>query len=170
MRQLDLQPPFAGTRPLAEDFEDQRRPIENLCTPRLFEIALLDRRELRIDDDNFGFMRARNGGDLLDLAAPDECRGNSPRQRHDDARDNIEPDGRGETDGLLEPRLRVAIRARAQLARLRLDVKDNRRSRRFRRAVLGVRCSAQACSAACGWASSCSWIGPSGMTVEMACL
>ena len=44
MRQLDLQPAFAGQRALAEDLQDQPGAVEHLAVPRLLEVALLHRR------------------------------------------------------------------------------------------------------------------------------
>ena len=75
MREFDLQAAFPRLRALAEDFEDQRRAVEHLRAPRLFQIALLDGRKLRVDDDHFGLERRDLRGDLFDLAAADQCRG-----------------------------------------------------------------------------------------------
>ncbi len=43
MRKLDLQTPFARLRAFAEDFENERCPIQYLRVPRLLQIALLHR-------------------------------------------------------------------------------------------------------------------------------
>ena len=77
-------------------------------------------------------------------------------------------DRSSEADGLLQPRLGVAVQSRARGARLGLDMNDERRAQLIARAVVTGR-SAQTVSAAIG-VSSCSWIGPSGITVEIACL
>ena len=77
-------------------------------------------------------------------------------------------DRSGKTDGLLQPRLGVAVQACACGSRLGLDMNDKSRAQLIARAVVTGR-SAQTVSAAIG-VSSCSWIGPSGITVEIACL
>ena len=71
MRKLDLQPALLRLRALAENFEDQPGAVEHLRRPGLFEIALLDRAERMIDDDELGVVHARERGDLLDLACAD---------------------------------------------------------------------------------------------------
>ena len=43
MGELDLQPPFRGRRPLAEDFEDQPGAVDHLGLGRRLQILLLDR-------------------------------------------------------------------------------------------------------------------------------
>ena len=42
-RQLDLQHTFLGARPLAEDFQDQPSPVDDLHIPGFFQVPLLDR-------------------------------------------------------------------------------------------------------------------------------
>jgi hypothetical protein len=78
-------------------------------------------------------------------------------QVHDILADNLKPDGRCEAHRLGQSR--VGITPTRRTARLGLDMDDER-------GTLYV--GAYACSAAAS--VSCSWIGPSGMTVEIACL
>ena len=109
MRVFDLQRAFAGARAPAENLENEARAVENLGVPFLFEIALLHRRERAIhhhDADVEAFDEAR---DLLDLALAEISR-RPQRPEHDDAgmRD-IEIDGAGKPDRLVEFCRRGAI-------------------------------------------------------------
>src|SRR5579862_1591175 len=162
MRQLDLEPALARLRPLAEDLQDERRAVEHLGVPGLLEIALLDRRELGVDDDDLGLERQRFRLDLVDLAAADQRRGHRTGERRDVAGDDAEPDRDGQPDGLFETRLSVAVER--ALASLRLDM-EHEGGALARVDGLG---GGQAVSATVS--ASISWIGPSGMTVEIACL
>src|SRR5260221_1892194 len=49
--ELDLQPPLMSARPRAENLENQAGAVDDLAVPRLLEVALLDRRDRRVDDD-----------------------------------------------------------------------------------------------------------------------
>ncbi len=170
MRQFDLQAAFARRGALAEDFEDQRRAVEHLHLPGALEIALLDRRELGIDDDDFGFEPARLGRDLLDLAAADQGRRRRARQRHDVRGDDVEADGRRQPDRFVKTGLRIAPRPLVgHGAMLMRNMQDKGRARGCTAVLPGLVGVAQAVSSA-PLSASCSWIGPSGMTVEIACL
>jgi hypothetical protein len=74
----------------------------------------------------------------------------------------------GEADRLFQTCLGVAVETRTRGARLGLDVNNESSAQLIARTVVAGR-SAQTVSAAIG-VSSCSWIGPSGITVEIACL
>ena len=67
-RKVHLQPPGLALGALAEDFEDEPGAVEDLGVPGLFEVALLDRRQHVVDDDDLCLFRAHNGADLLNLA------------------------------------------------------------------------------------------------------
>ena len=60
-RQFDLQPAFAGPGALAEDFQDQPGAVDDLALPSLFQVALLNRRQCRIDNGD---------GNLFAVAEP----------------------------------------------------------------------------------------------------
>src|SRR5581483_4517068 len=53
MRKLRLQAALARLGPLAENFENERGAVQHLGVPGALEIALLHRRKLRVDDDDF---------------------------------------------------------------------------------------------------------------------
>ena len=83
-------------------------------------------------------------------------------------RDDRESDRRCKADGFGETRIGVAVDARALRPRLRLDVNDDGPARQMAR-VVSAAFLLQTVSDAAG-CSSCSCIGPIGMTVEIACL
>ena len=120
---------------------------------------------MRVDDHDLGLEGARVAGNLLDLAAADQRRGRGMRQRHDLRRDDLQSDCSGQTNGLGETGIGIAIGARAGGTRFRLDVDDDGRARPIKRVLVFLQTASDAAGA-----SSCSWIGPSGMTVEIACL
>ena len=74
-RQFHLQPPGLALRALAEDFEDKPGAVENLGVPGLFEVALLDRGQRVVDDDDLCLLRLHNGADFLNLARAEQGRG-----------------------------------------------------------------------------------------------
>ena len=91
MRQLDLQHAFAGRGALAEDLEDQRRAVEHLGAGLRLEIALLDRRERRVDEQQFDLALLRPASlDLLELPAADEGRGPDLADLDDLGEDDLE--------------------------------------------------------------------------------
>ena len=58
MRKLDLQRAFLGGSTAAEDFQDETGPVDDLAVPFLFQIALLNRGQRMIDDDQTGIVLA----------------------------------------------------------------------------------------------------------------
>ena len=130
MRQLDLQPPFPGARAFAEDFQDQRGAVQHLGVPGLLQIALLHRRELGVDDDDFRLERL---APRRRSPPPCRCRSGWPASAAPAARccatDHVEADGGGQADRFGQARL--AHRAGcARLARFGLDMDDEGRARR----------------------------------------
>ena len=77
LRELDLQLALARARALGEDVEDQRRPVDDLDAEHLGDVALLDRRERIVGDEEHRGGLARRLPDLVDLAAAEE----EPRRR-----------------------------------------------------------------------------------------
>src|SRR5207247_1988886 len=69
LRQLDLELAFGAARALGEDVEDERGAVDHLDAERLAEVALLDRRERIVGDEQIDAARARGLGHFLDLAA-----------------------------------------------------------------------------------------------------
>ncbi len=111
MRELDLQHALLRLGALAEDFEDQAGAVEHLGRPRLFQIALLHRRQRAIHHHETDLVRFDEPGNLLDLALADIGRGPDLVERDDAGLDHVEIDGEREPGRLLEPRLRRANRA-----------------------------------------------------------
>ena len=69
LRELHLQLALGTSRTLSEDVQDQRGAIDDLDAERLAEIALLDRRERIVGDEEVGAALAHRLGHLVDLAA-----------------------------------------------------------------------------------------------------
>ena len=106
--ELDLQGALARAGALAEDLEDQAGAVEHLQVPGLFEIALLTGTERSVDDDEFDPQFGELAFQFLDLALAEQ--GGWPRigQRDDRAADDIERNGGGKPDRLIETRFRRA--------------------------------------------------------------
>ena len=75
LRQRDLEAALPRVRPRGEDVQDQRRSVNDLRTQRFFEIALLRRRQLVVEDDHVRLCITACGGDFIDLAFADVRRG-----------------------------------------------------------------------------------------------
>ena len=100
--ELDLEPALARAGPRREDFEDERGAVNHLAVPRAFEIALLDRGERPIHDDQSELVC---GHDVRHrLHAPGAEQGGRPRplHGHDVGLHDIEVDGVGEAHRLGE--------------------------------------------------------------------
>ncbi len=65
---------FLGPRPLAEDLEDQAGAVEHLGVEGLFEIALLDRRQRVVDDDQLRVLFLDDLAQFLNLAGAEQRR------------------------------------------------------------------------------------------------
>ena len=102
MRMLDLQRAFTGAGAAAENLQDQAGAIQDFCIPRFFQIALLHRRQGAIHDHDAGFEAFDETGNLFDFAFAKKSR-RPQRIEHDDAGlFDIEIDGAGKADRLIE--------------------------------------------------------------------
>ena len=107
-RQLDLQPAFLGPRAAAEDLEDQAGAVDDLAVPGLFQIALLHRRQLVVDDHGLGLGGADQGGQLIHLARTEQGGRRDLADPHDLLAAHIEVEGAGEAHGLFQTLDRLA--------------------------------------------------------------
>ena len=109
MRKLDLQATLGRCCPLSEYLEDQSGPIDDLSFEAVFEIALLNRRESAIYDDEVGLVLFAGSCDVIDLAGTEQR--TRPNLPHRDYRriDDDNADCLGKTAGFLEPRFRLEV-------------------------------------------------------------
>jgi len=82
--QFDLQTAFPGTRTRGEDIEDQLSPIDDFGREQFFQITLLGRRQVLVEDHDVDFSGNHGGGQFLDFALSDEGGGFrcGPRLHH----------------------------------------------------------------------------------------
>jgi hypothetical protein len=103
MRKLDLKAALCSGGTLSEYFEDESGPVDHLPLRRGLQVALLDRRDRRIDDDELSLGLPGRGCDHLDLARSEKRRRlgcpNLERQPLGD----IQPDRFGKPCSLVEP-------------------------------------------------------------------
>jgi len=78
LRELDLELAFVALRALGENVEDQPRAIDDGATERLFEVALLHRRQVVIEHRERGALLLQSSLDLLDLSGTCEMGGVGP--------------------------------------------------------------------------------------------
>ena len=114
-RQFDLKPPLLGPCATAEDFQDQAGAVDDLHLPRLFQIALLHRRQGVVDDDGFGVRGAHERGQFLDLARAEQGRGRGAAQPHDLFGAHVEVQRAGKARRLLKPFARQPGTVRASV-------------------------------------------------------
>ena len=93
MREFDLQRAFLGPGASTENFEDQPGAVEDLGVQRLFEVALLHRRQRMVDDRRAPHGFLDDFGDLLDLAATQQRRRARIVDGHDRGMNEVELDG-----------------------------------------------------------------------------
>ena len=108
MRQLNLQPSLSSRGALAEDFEDQAGAVDDFGAEGCFQIALLDRAERCIDDDQLDAMFLNVGRNRFDLTNAEQrgcARLAQPECMH---RDHIQPDRQCKSVRLLGPRVKIA--------------------------------------------------------------
>ena len=103
--ELDLEPPLMGARPRAENFEDQTRPVDDLCLPVSFEGALLHRAQRTVDDDDADPIVADQGAQSVESPAAQQAAGPRPCYRRNLGANHIEPDCSRQTNRLLQPGL-----------------------------------------------------------------
>src|SRR5690606_24667640 len=115
VRELDLQAAFRGGRALAENFEDQAGAIDYLALELFLEVALLDRRQRAVDDDQFGRVLLAGSRYALDLAMPEQRRRANLADRDHQRLGHHQPDRQRQAARLLQPRVRVLRRARAHV-------------------------------------------------------
>jgi len=163
VRQFNLQPPFRGCRPFAEDFEDEAGAVDDLALGLLFQGFLLDGAEGRIDDKQFRFMTFSEFCNLFDLAFAEQTCGADLAELEAFAADDVYADRAGKTRSLLHPGVE---RAQCPLpGSFRYDNKGTLTARYA--AIVSTIETAQPSSS---WLSPARFSGCPGCIVEMACL
>src|ERR1700730_12865773 len=89
MGELDRQRAFSRSCPAAKNFEDQSGAIDDLGRKRIFEIALLHRRQGAIHDNEIDQFRAYQSRKPGDFAFGEITRRPDLRKRSDLPRDNF---------------------------------------------------------------------------------
>ena len=105
MSQLDLQHALAGAGAVAEDFEDERRAVQHLGAGFGLEVALLDRRQRRVDKQQLDPVRLDARLELLHHTGAKERRRPDFTDPHDLGEDHVHVDGARQALELLKPHL-----------------------------------------------------------------
>ena len=126
MRQFDLKRAFAGGGAFAEDFQDDGGAVQHLAVPRLLQVALLDRRQVRVHDDHIRLLIPGQDADLFDLPAADQGCGRRPRQRRHQGFHHVKVDGGRQANRFGQARLCVTQRRIGAAAVLGFDMDDER--------------------------------------------
>jgi hypothetical protein len=177
MGQLDLQHALAGSGALAEDLEDQPGAIQHLGAGFLFQVALLDRVQGGIDEQELDLLLLGPPGNVLDMPAADEGRRLDLAHLGDLGEHDLDTDGAGQAFELgLAGFDAMGGGAAADVGN---DQADAGRGATLvyeclRAALAGglvvelIAQSRSQSSLVCSGSNS--WIGAPGMMVEMACL
>src|SRR5439155_5345366 len=72
LRKLDLQLAFAAARVAGKDVENELRPINHAAFGVFFDVALLHRRKIAVEDDQRRLLGMGFGADFIQLAASDQ--------------------------------------------------------------------------------------------------
>src|SRR6516225_5502795 len=122
MRMLDLQRALARAGATAENLQDQAGAVQDFRIPRFFQVALLHWRQRAIHDHDAGVETFDETGNLFDLALAEKCCRPQSVEHDDAGLFDVEIDGAGKTDRLIELRRRPPLSdIRAGPAQDRLD-------------------------------------------------
>jgi hypothetical protein len=136
MRQLDLQAAFPRLRALSENLEDESGPVDDLDLPSALEIALLDRRQRVIDNDELRVLGLDDAAQLLNFPFAEQGAGLGGRHGYDAALTDVEADCTGKADGLRQARI-VAVLFCFRL-NLRGSAQDGAKHQRARGRYTGI--------------------------------
>jgi hypothetical protein len=110
--EFNLQHAFTRCRALAEDFENQGGTVEDFYADFTLEVALLDGRERRVDDEQLDFLFLGPIGKLLHLPATEIGRRLDFAHAENLGEHQVERNRRGQPDEFGMPRLgwaRIAV-------------------------------------------------------------
>ena len=161
--EVDLQLAFAGAGAAGENLQDQAGAVHHLGVPGLFQVALLHGAELVVHHHHVDAPGLRQDAELLQLALAEQSGGRDGAERRDLGRHDVQVEGLGEADGLLQARVRVAERVV-----LGTDGVDDERVFALRTAVDELVGFVGQSSVSSLGSYSCT--GTEGMMVEIACL
>jgi len=122
--QFDLQAAFAGARTGPEYFQNETGAVDHLAVPFAFEVALLARREVGVDDDDLDFKVFQIEFEVGEFAGADQRGRSRFGERNDLGETDVEINRLGEAHSFFEGGLgRTSIAPRATDR----GVKDGRR-------------------------------------------
>jgi len=105
VRQLHLERAFTGCRAFAEDVEDQASAVDDLAGSRTLQIALLHRRQCRVNNDDLHLRLGQRGSLFLDLTLSQQSGGAAGAKWKDGRVDDIQADRPSQPDRLSQPRI-----------------------------------------------------------------
>src|SRR5205823_12664399 len=109
-RQLDLQAALMGAGALAENLQDQARPVNDLGLPVPFQIPLLHRAQRSVNDDEIDVGFADQLAEVFDSSAAQEAARARACNIGDFGPDYVETDCLGEPERLFQQRFPRAAR------------------------------------------------------------